>query len=197
MARARVTAWLGLAGLLMPVGILGELYLGLSPVFVLLGAVAMTASVVTEDGFAALTTKRLAERMHFTEAALYRHFKSKEEILVTMLHHLASNIDERLASVAEAHPEPVERVRAMFDSQFTYFQKNPQYLMAIFASGLLEASHGIDAGIERIMVVKRRHLLSAIKDGQRSGAFSPRTTRPKRSPTSSWAPSACTCCNGA
>lgn len=127
--------------------------------------------LVTEDGFAALTTKRLAERMHFTEAALYRHFKSKEEILVTMLHHLASNIDERLASVAVAHPEPAERVRAMFDSQFTYFQKNPQYLMAIFASGLLEASHGIDAGIERIMVVKRRHLLNAIKDGQRSGAF--------------------------
>jgi AcrR family transcriptional regulator len=127
--------------------------------------------LVTEDGFAALTTKRLAERMHFTEAALYRHFKSKEEILVTMLHHLASNIDERLASLAEAHPEPAERVRAMFDSQFTYFQKNPQYLMAIFATGVLEASQGIDAGIERIMVVKRRHLLNAIKDGQRSGAF--------------------------
>ncbi len=127
--------------------------------------------LVTEDGFAALTTKRLAERMHFTEAALYRHFNSKEEILVTMLHHLASNIDERLASVAETHPEPAERVRAMFDSQFTYFQKNPQYLMAIFATGVLEASQGIDAGIERIMVVKRRHLLNAIKDGQRSGAF--------------------------
>ena len=127
--------------------------------------------LVTEDGFAALTTKRLAERMHFTEAALYRHFNSKEEILVTMLHPLASNIDERLTSVAEAHPEPVERVRAMFDSQFDYFQKNPQYLMAIFATGVLEASHAIDAGIERIMVVKRRHLLSAIKDGQRSGAF--------------------------
>jgi AcrR family transcriptional regulator len=127
--------------------------------------------LVTEDGFAALTTKRLAERMHFTEAALYRHFASKEEILVTMLHHLAANIDERLAAVAETHADPAERVRAMFDSQFTYFQKNPQYLMAIFATGVLEASHGIDAGIERIMVVKRRHLLNAIKDGQRSGAF--------------------------
>lgn len=127
--------------------------------------------LVTEDGFAALTTKRLAERMHFTEAALYRHFKSKEEILVTMLHHLAANIDERLAALAETHPDPKERVRAMFDSQFTYFQKNPQYLMAIFATGVLEASHGIDAGIERIMVVKRRHLLNAIKEGQRSGAF--------------------------
>ena len=45
--KARNTAaGLGLAGLLMPVGILGELYLGLSPVFVLLGAMAMTSSVV-------------------------------------------------------------------------------------------------------------------------------------------------------
>lgn len=40
-----VAAWLGLVGLLMPLGILGELYLGLSPVFVLLGALSMTASV--------------------------------------------------------------------------------------------------------------------------------------------------------
>ncbi|MCC7070889.1 MAG: hypothetical protein IT383_06180 [Deltaproteobacteria bacterium] len=45
--RARTTAAaLGLAGLLMPAGILGEVYLGLSPVFVLVGAAAMTASVV-------------------------------------------------------------------------------------------------------------------------------------------------------
>lgn len=36
---------LGLMGLLMPAGILGEVYLGLSPIFVLLGAMAMTASV--------------------------------------------------------------------------------------------------------------------------------------------------------
>ncbi|MDQ3092445.1 MAG: hypothetical protein M3R46_12480 [Actinomycetota bacterium] len=44
--RARsVAAWLGLLGILMPVGILGELYLGLSPLFVLLGALSMTASV--------------------------------------------------------------------------------------------------------------------------------------------------------
>lgn len=38
-------AWLGLAGFLMPAGILGEVYLGLSPVFVLLGALSMTSAV--------------------------------------------------------------------------------------------------------------------------------------------------------
>lgn len=41
-----VAAALGLAGLLMPTGILMEVYLGAPPVFVLIGAAAMTASVV-------------------------------------------------------------------------------------------------------------------------------------------------------
>ncbi|MBP6630261.1 MAG: hypothetical protein KBG28_02665 [Kofleriaceae bacterium] len=44
--RARTSAaTLGLAGLLMPAGILGEVYLGTSPVFVLVGALAMTTAV--------------------------------------------------------------------------------------------------------------------------------------------------------
>lgn len=44
--RARsVGAALGLGGLLMPVGILGEVYLGLPPLLVLVGALSMTASV--------------------------------------------------------------------------------------------------------------------------------------------------------
>lgn len=38
-------AALGLGGLLMPAGILGEVYLGLSPVFVLLGGLSMTLAV--------------------------------------------------------------------------------------------------------------------------------------------------------
>ena len=40
-------SWLALAGLLMPIGILGEVYFGLSPVFVLAGAASILASAVT------------------------------------------------------------------------------------------------------------------------------------------------------
>ena len=39
-------SWLALTGLLMPIGILAEIYLGLPPYLVLLGATAMTVSVV-------------------------------------------------------------------------------------------------------------------------------------------------------
>jgi hypothetical protein len=39
-------SWLALTGLLMPIGILTEVYFGLPPVLVLIGAIAMTASVI-------------------------------------------------------------------------------------------------------------------------------------------------------
>jgi len=38
-------SWLAITGLLMPMGILAEVYLGAPPVFVLIGAIAMTTSV--------------------------------------------------------------------------------------------------------------------------------------------------------
>ena len=41
-----VISLLGLIGLLMPIGILLEVYLGSSPVFVLIGAISMTVSVI-------------------------------------------------------------------------------------------------------------------------------------------------------
>ena len=46
LKNVRVISWLALAGLLMPLGILAELYLGATPIFVLLGAIAMTTSVI-------------------------------------------------------------------------------------------------------------------------------------------------------
>ncbi|MCU0359563.1 MAG: hypothetical protein MUF75_02410 [Bacteroidia bacterium] len=42
----KVISWLALTGLLMPIGILAELYLNMSPLFVLIGALAITASVI-------------------------------------------------------------------------------------------------------------------------------------------------------
>jgi hypothetical protein len=39
-------SWLALGGLLMPLGILSEVYFGLPPILVLVGAISMTTSVI-------------------------------------------------------------------------------------------------------------------------------------------------------
>lgn len=56
LSSAKSISWLALTGLLMPIGILSEVYFGLPPALVLIGAIAMTASVVWL-GFAFLRIK--------------------------------------------------------------------------------------------------------------------------------------------
>lgn len=46
LQNVKTISWLALAGLLMPLGILSEVYLGLPPVLVLIGAITMTMSVI-------------------------------------------------------------------------------------------------------------------------------------------------------
>jgi hypothetical protein len=46
LSHAKAISWLALIGLLMPIGILSEVYFGIPPILVLIGAMTMTASVV-------------------------------------------------------------------------------------------------------------------------------------------------------
>ncbi len=46
LAHITSISWLALIGLRMPIGILSEVYFGFPPIFVLIGAVAMTVSVI-------------------------------------------------------------------------------------------------------------------------------------------------------
>lgn len=127
--------------------------------------------ILTESGLAGLTTKNLAAKMGFAESALYRHFKSKEEIVVTMLQYLATDMDKRLTGCVAKLDNPVEKIKAIFNNQFDFFQKHPHFLVAVFSEGLLEESKQINAAIMQIMATKRKHLLPIIKQGQLEGVF--------------------------
>ena len=57
--------------------------------------IAAAGKILTASGVSGLTIKNLAKEMKFSESAIYRHFASKEEIIIAMLEYLAQNIDER------------------------------------------------------------------------------------------------------
>ena len=107
--------------------------------------------ILTECGLAGLTTKKLAAKMGFAESALYRHFKGKEEIIVTMLQYLAADVDKRLTACVAKLDNPVEKLKAVFDNQFDFFEKHPHFLVAVFSEGLLEESKKIN--VKNNMVV--------------------------------------------
>jgi AcrR family transcriptional regulator len=127
--------------------------------------------ILTESGITGLTTKNLAAKMGFAESALYRHFKGKEEIILTMLKYLATDMDSRLTNSAKDIESPEEKLKAVFNNQFEFFKKNPHFLVAIFSDGLLEESKDINEAILQIMGTNRKHLLQIIRQGQEQNQF--------------------------
>jgi AcrR family transcriptional regulator len=134
--------------------------------------IAAAGKILTESGINGLTTKNLAEKVGFGESALYRHFKGKEEIIVTMLHYLAENMDERYSKAISPNQTTEEKFRTLFQSQFYFFQKNPHFVVAVFSDGLMEESQRINAAILQIMAVKVKHLMPIVQEGQQNGTFS-------------------------
>lgn len=126
---------------------------------------------LTASGVSGLTIKNLAKEMQFSESAIYRHFASKEEIIIALLEYLAENMDERLAGVISEKQTPVEKLTRMFQNQFAFFEKNPHFVVAVFSDGLLEESQRINETILKIMQVKMKHLMPILMEGQQKGVF--------------------------
>lgn len=126
--------------------------------------------ILTASGVSGLTIKNLAKEIQFSESAIYRHFASKEEIIVAMLNYLADDIDKRLSSLTR-NADPEEQFIALFLEQFRFFSANPHFVVAVFSDGLMEESQLINQCILKLMNVKIKHLMPIIMEGQQKGIF--------------------------
>ena len=126
--------------------------------------------LLTTSGVNGLTIKNLAKEMNFSESAIYRHFSSKEDIILAMLDYLAENIDEQLSNVPKTE-NPEDNFRAMFQEQFKFFSRNSHYVVAVFSDGLMEESQRINEAILKLLGVMMKHLMPLLTDGQQKNIF--------------------------
>jgi AcrR family transcriptional regulator len=108
--------------------------------------------------------------MKFSESAIYRHFESKETIIITMLNYLADSIDSRLTKAIKTN-NPEENLKNLFSEQFAFFKLNPHFVVAVFSDGLMEESVAINEAIVKLMNVKMKHLMPIIMEGQQKKVF--------------------------
>lgn len=124
--------------------------------------------LLMEKGVKGLTTKNLAQEMEFSESALYRHFKNKEDIIVLLLDYLGNNIKERLDVISEKNSNSVEKLQKLFNSQFQYFSDNPHFVVAILSEGLFDESEKINQAIMKIINYKTQIITSIIEQGKQN-----------------------------
>jgi TetR/AcrR family fatty acid metabolism transcriptional regulator len=133
--------------------------------------ISAAGKILSASGVSGLTIKNLAKEMGFSESAIYRHFTSKEQIILAMLDYLVDNMDGRYTKAISSELNPEQQFIALFQTQFSFFHHNPHFIVAVFSDGLMEESEQINSTILKIMAVKMKHLKPIIQKGQESQIF--------------------------
>jgi AcrR family transcriptional regulator len=127
--------------------------------------------ILITDGISGLTIKNLANAMKFSESAIYRHFKSKEDIIIKLLEILEDNISIRLPKeINEKNTAEVNLIN-VFKSQFHFFEENPHFIIAILSEGLFDETEKIQNAVIKIMTTKSKLLTAIIETGKKNGEF--------------------------
>jgi AcrR family transcriptional regulator len=94
---------------------------------------AVSREIIAKEGYAALTMRKLAERIGYSPASLYLHFRSREEIAQEVSRDGYINLLAELTAASAPHrDDPAVRLRAMAGAYISFGLKNPQTYALIF-----------------------------------------------------------------
>ena len=74
---------------------------------------------------ATLTTASIAERMNLTQGAVFRHFRSKEEIWEAVAEWVAGRLMARLDAAVDPAAAPLEALERMFMAHIEFIARHP------------------------------------------------------------------------
>ena len=132
-----------------------------------------TARRIDEHGIQDLTIKTLAADLNLSEAALYRHFKSKNEILLGLLTYFIEEMKDRLDVIlSNKDRSPSELLKDLFDSQLKTFVQKPSVVSVIFSESIFQFNKELSSTVTSMMELMQNHIESVVKKGQANGSFS-------------------------
>ena len=128
---------------------------------------------IDEHGIQDLTIKTLAADLNLSEAALYRHFKSKNEILLGLLTYFIEEMKGRLDLIlSNKDRSPSELLKDLFDSQLKTFVQKPSIVSVIFSESIFQFNKELSSTVLSMMELMQNHIEGIIRKGQANGTFS-------------------------
>jgi AcrR family transcriptional regulator len=125
--------------------------------------------LIGEGGIQALTIKNISSEIGIAESALYRHFKSKIEVLSTLLDFLGVIIISHYENVDKLKISPFEKIEKMILGQLKIFAENPPYAIVILSDGLYKNEKLLYDKIFKIMESAKSTFIKIIDKGKSTG----------------------------
>ncbi|MGW3654278.1 TetR/AcrR family transcriptional regulator [Streptomyces sp. NPDC005151] len=135
--------------------------------------VATARELAEQQGWDAVTTRRLAERIEYSQPVLYNHFRGKREIIGAVALEGAAEMAVAVRAGASSANSPRERVAALARAYLDFAARNPAVYDAMFQldGGLAFADEDTPEPLKDAFAALLESLGEVAGDGVHPGLF--------------------------
>jgi len=123
--------------------------------------------IIAQDGLGAFTTLALAQRVGIAEGTIFRHFRTKRDVILAAIGRLEQRLFE---STPPRTAEPIADLRMFFQRRMRVMGASPGMARLFFSEELARAAG--EEGQEQVRRMQRRsleHMRSCLEEAHRRG----------------------------
>ena len=125
--------------------------------------------LVANKGIQGLTIKNISKKVGISEPAIYRHFESKTDILLSIISTIKESSDIELSSLLDEEQTTINKIRAVFTVRAHRFSINPSLAAVIFSEVIFEDNSQLSDAIRTTMEDYQMKMIKIILQGQSKG----------------------------
>jgi len=127
--------------------------------------------IIYTDGLNKLSTRNLAKRISMSEGAIFRHFATKQDIILSIIKDVEKEFVGSLRTIAASEDSPEVRLNNLLCRTINYLTDNKGITMLMFS----EASHSNDTQLKKMLQLifntQKKLVSKIILDGITSGVW--------------------------
>jgi AcrR family transcriptional regulator len=135
------------------------------------GIIISTIETLHEVGLQNLSTKLIAKREGVSEGTLFRHFKSKTEIMIAVIDHFSQFDYAIIKTSINRKLSPIETIRHFVCAYAEYYENYPAITAVVQAYDSLMCDPELSDKVKAIITNRSDFILKTIKDAQENGTI--------------------------
>lgn len=130
--------------------------------------VEASIDLISEKGIQGLTIKNLSKKIGVTEGAIYRHFESKMDILLSILLSFQSEARVLLNNFCDSELPAIQLIENLFQHHFEYFVQKPAVASVIFSESIFQNDNRLVKEVFNFLEMHEKALSCIIVKGQQA-----------------------------
>jgi len=129
--------------------------------------------IISTEGIGKLSTRNLAARIGVTEGALFRHFSSKKDIMLSILMDVKNDLLDEQEKIVYSGVKADEKLRAFLCLHVKYLIQNKGITMLLFSEAAHLNEPKLKMGLREILLTQKEYVSHIVRQGISEGLWDP------------------------